>query len=416
MQSFRSRLRTKAVAKIGHSPWTYRLPSGGLPRLLSPILANVDHPPFIPKVTALAARQAAVEPAQRRAAMIREVQAIFAGKELARTAFQDRYGFARPPMATKMGDKWVIAIGNSIYKQTRDGGYNFVNALHDHALAFFGEAFIGAEEAKPFESRHPAIQWLDTVVAVDEQHYKENEGPRGYGVGAGAAWGRFSYDLYTIADNSELQASLRKRLLSGRDWQGARHELRVAALCVVAGFELKYEDESDGSRTHPEFVATDKRSGIRVAVEAKSRHRHGVQGFQGGKQIEPGETVEIRSLVLDAYKKATDLPLYVFVDTNLPPGDLDDRGKWMVEMEQTMNDLAHEGYTNPCPANAIFFTNDPSHYLGESKIGSAEDRLWIRNFTAELPRVAHPLDDIVARFMRAHDQRLAPPQDFVSFN
>jgi hypothetical protein len=372
-------------------------------------------PPFDEKAVALAARQAGHEMAQQRKRMIREVTAMFASKERERKAFQNKYGFARPPMATKMGDKWMIAIGGSIYKQTREGEYNFVNALHDHALNFFGDAYIDAEQVKPFEDRHPAIQWLDTAIAVDEEHSKKNDGPRKYGIGAGAAWGRFAYDLYTISDNSKLQASLRKRLLSGRDWQGARHELRVAALCVVAGFDLKYEDESDTSKTHPEFIATDRATGIQVAVEAKSRHRRGVQGFEGGKEVEPGARVEIRGLVLDAYKKATSLPLYVFVDTNLPPTAGDAWDKWMSELETTMNDLAYEGYTNPCPGNAIFFTNDPSHYVGGGKIGGEHDKLWIRNFVAELPRVAHPSDDMVERFMRAHDQRLAPPRGFVSF-
>ena len=372
-------------------------------------------PPFDQKAVALAAKQVGPEIARQRKRMIREVTEMFAGKERERKSFKDRYGFARPPMATKMGDKWVIAIGGSIYKQTREGEYNFVNALHDHALYFFGDAYIRTEQAKPFENRHPAIQWLDTAIAVDEKHSKKKEGPRGYGIGARAAWGRFAYDPYTISDNSKLQASLRKRLLSGNDWQGARHELRVAALCVVAGLDLKYEDETDTSKTHPEFIATDRATGIQVAVEAKSRHRKGVQGFKGGKVSGSGVRVEIRGLVLDAYKKATSVPLYVFVDTNLPPGDGDAWGKWMSELETTMNDLAREGYTNLCPANAIFFTNDPSHYVGEGKIGGENDKLWIRNFVSELPRVAHPSADMVVRFMRAHDQRLAPPRDFVSF-
>jgi len=330
-------------------------------------------------------------------------------------AFQEQYGFARPPVAAKLGDKWMMVIGSSVYRQTREGPYNFINVLHDHALEFFGEEFIDAEEAKPFDDRHPAIQWLDTLIAVDEEHYTTSSRPRPHGIGVGAAWTRFAYDLYTISDNSQLEARLRRRLLSGKDWQGARHELRVAALCIVAGFDLRYEDDSDGSRTHPEFIATDKRSGLQVAVEAKSRHRWGVQGFKGGKHVKPGDRVEIRGLVLDAYKKTSDLPLYVFVDTNLPPGGVDARGKWVEELNQTMNDLAAEGYTNPCPANIIFFSNDPSHYLGENKIGSPEDRLWILEFSAINPRVAHPSEDMIERFVRAHHQRLAPPQDFVSF-
>jgi len=348
--------------------------------------------------------------------MMREVRRQFAARDGQRQRFQERYGFARPPMATKMGDKWVIAIGSRIYKQTKEGGYNFVNALHDHALDFFGTKFVDQEEAKPFADRHPAMQWLFMAVERDLRLEREgNTDPRAKQTGAGAAWLRFAYDLYTIADNSNLQAGLRKRLFSGRDWQGARHELRVAALCVVAGFKLEFEDESDGTRTHPEFIATDKVSGLQVAVEAKSRHRFGVQGFTGGKQVPPGELVNIRDIVLDGYKKQTELPLYVFVDVNLPPCDDATWNRWMGELETSMMNLAHEGYTNPCPANAVFFSNDPSHYVADAGIGNLADRLWIRHFTAELPRVQHPPDDLVARFMKAHQQRLAPPADFVSF-
>lgn len=370
--------------------------------------------PFKQSPLTLAAREALSQSLLEREKLVREVRLRFAEKDGEHRRFQERYGFARPPMATKMGDKWLIAIGSRIYIQTKEGGYNFVNALLDHALEFFGSTFVDQEEAKPFASRHPAMQWLFMAVERDQRLELEgNSDPRARQTGAGAAWLRFAYDLYTIADNSKLQADLRRRLLSGLDWQGARHELRVAALCIVAGFDLEFEDESDGSRTHPEFIATDKTGGLQIAVEAKSRHRFGVQGFAGGKQVQPGEQVNIRAIVLDGYKKQTALPLYVFVDVNLPPSDDATWDRWMNELEASMMDLAHEGYTNPCPANAVFFSNDPSHYVGDGGIGNPADRLWIRHFTAELPRVAHPSGDIVERFMKAHQQRLAPPADFV---
>jgi len=373
-------------------------------------------PPFKYSALTLATREALEQRARERAQLVREVRRQFAAKANARRRFEERYGFARPPMATKMEDKWIIAIGAWIYKQTKEGDYNFVNALHDHALDFFGTTFVDQEEAKPVASRHPAMQWLFMAVERDERLKREgNTDPRARQTGAGAAWLRFAYDLYTIADNSELQAGLRRRLLSGQNWQGARHELRVAALCVVAGFDLAFEDDSDGSRTHPEFIATDKITGIQVAVEAKSRHRFGVQGFTGGKQVPPGERVNIRDIVLDGYKKQTPLPLYVFVDVNLPPCDDATSERWMEELETSMKDLSREGYADPCPANAVFFTNDPSHYVGDGGIGNRPDRLWIRPFTAEVPRVAHPTADLVQRFIKAHQQRLAPPADFVEF-
>jgi len=235
-------------------------------------------------------------------------------------------------------------------------------------------------------------------------------------IGAGAAWYRFAYDLYTIKNNSKLEARLRQRLLNGGDFQSARHELWVASLFVAANFEIEYEDESDNSKTHPEFIATDRETMLKIAVEAKSKHRKGVKGFRGGSDREPAEKVDVRGLILDAYQKNIDLPYYIFVDVNLPPYDKSYWDAWMNEIDSLMNDLTLEGYSDPCPANIIFFHNDPSHYLPESAIGNESDNLWITFYQSDTPKNPHPDIDINARVMKANQQRVAPPRDFVDFN
>jgi hypothetical protein len=221
------------------------------------------------------------------------------------------------------------------------------------------------------------------------------------------------YDLFTIRDNAKLHAEMRKRLLTANYFQGARHELAVAAMCVAAGFEIEYEDEKDGSTTHPEFIGTDRLTGKKIAVEAKSRHRKGVKAFTSGKDIPPGHEVGIRGLVTDAYQKETAYPLYVFVDVNLPaPADMSQYDRWQTEIGQTMADLDAEGYANPCAANTVFFTNDPSHYLACDEIGQEKDMLWFRQFPQLTPRVAHPTADMPERFFEAYKLRIAPPAYF----
>jgi hypothetical protein len=316
-----------------------------------------------------------------------------------------------------MGDKWFVVIGGAIYKQTQEGPYGFVNVIHDHALTFFGTPFLEGEEAKPFKERHPAIQWMQTYVEHSQRLRNEgNSDPKAEQIGSGGAWFRFAYDLFTIGDNAKLEERLKERLLNPRFFQAARHELRVAALCVVAGFDLQFEDEQDNSRRHPEFIATDKFSSIKIAVEVKSRHRRGVQGFESGRDIKPGDHVDIRQPVTEAYKKDSTLPFYVFVDTNLPPvADDSVWERWMFEIDKTMSDLQAEGYADPCPANIVFFSNDPSHYLAEEQIGNDGDHLWIKHYTAMSPLVPHPDSNMAERFMKAHEQRLAPPADFPDF-
>jgi hypothetical protein len=47
--------------------------------------------------------------------------------------------------------------------------------IHDYALLFFGVPYLEADEAKPFDQRHPALQWMqircnsrDDPAAIDE--------------------------------------------------------------------------------------------------------------------------------------------------------------------------------------------------------------------------------------------------------
>lgn len=342
---------------------------------------------------------------------------IFREREEDARGFVEQYGHARLPMATKFNDKMMVAIGNSIYGQTREGDYTFLDAIHDHALHLFGEPMLEAEEKKPFNDRHPALQWMHTYV---EHHNKlRSEGnidPRASQIGAGAAWYRFAYDLYTIQDNAKLEAILKKRLLNPDSFQGARHELWVAALSVGAGFELQFEDETDNSKTHPEFIGTDKNTNDRIAVEAKSRRRNGAYGFASGKDTLLGSIVDVRQLILDAYKKKAEFPFYIFIDVNLPAAKTEIYNGWLAEIEQTMADLEKEGYTSPSPANAVFFVNDPSHYLRDEQIGNQEDSLWIKPFRAAQSTTAHPELDVLDRFMKSWRQRAVPPKDFPNFH
>lgn len=342
---------------------------------------------------------------------------IFQKKEKEKQLFEEKYGHARPPISVKMDGKVLSVVGGSIYMQTREGRYTFLHLLHDHALLFFGTDYLEQEEGKPLELRHPAIQWMQAYVDhSQETNLSFDRIASGSQIGASAAWGRFAYDLFTIRDNVRLESRLKKRLLTIKDFQSARHELWVAALCVAAGFDIEFEDESDNSNKHPEFIAIDRKSSIRIAVEAKSRHRRGIKGFSSGSETKIGERVDIRGIVLDAYKKSGDIPLYVFIDVNLPPVSRDDFSRWLGEIDSTMNDLATEGYADPCPANIVFFNNDPSHFLADSPIGNESDDLWIKYYEAKNPKIDHPNGDICGRLLKAHQQRVSPPADFPMFD
>ena len=343
---------------------------------------------------------------RRKVLAIRKAKEIFRQKDKNKQIFIENFGHIRVPQMLKMPEGVITAIGGSIYKQSRPGDYNFLDAVHDHALLFFGDSYLEEQEKKPLISRHPALQWMYKYV-------EQTQSDAVIQSGAGAAWYRFAYDLYTIKDNAKLEKIMKERLLDVYHFQGARHELWTAALFITANFDIEFEDEVNNKQKHPEFIATDRETLTKIAVEAKSRHRRGIKGFSKGSYKLPGEEVGVRGLLTDAYKKVSNIPLYVVVDVNLPP-ETEEHGleAWLLEMDNLMNDLAEEGYADPCPANAIFFHNDPSHYLTDDQIGNELERLWINHYVSVSPQIPNAFTTVIKdRILKAHKQRLHPPLD-----
>ncbi len=343
---------------------------------------------------------------RRKFLAVRKAKEIFKQKDESRNKFVEQFGNIRIPQMLEMPDGVITSLEGSLYKQARPGHYTFLHAVHDHALLFFGEKYLEEQEEKPLQSRHPALQWMYTFV-------KQTQTNNATRIGAGAAWYRFAYDLYTIRDNANLEKIMKERLLDTNKFQSARHELWTAALFITANFEIEFEDEVDNSRKHPEFIATDRETKAKIAVEAKSRHRRGIKGFSTGSHKPPGEEVGVRGLVVGAYEKISNLPLYVVVDVNLPQQTQHrDFERWLLELDNMMNDLAAEGYADPCPANAIFFCNDPSHYLINEQIGTEFDSLWIKDYVATIPRTPDNFTSVICdRIMKAHKQRVHPPEN-----
>ena len=136
------------------------------------------------------------------------------------------------------------------------------------------------------------------------------------------------------------------------------------ALLLGQQLAQAFEDESDISRKHTEFLAT-HHSGIRIAVEAKSRHRDGVLGYKAPPRRSSQDqlsTVSVEGLIRKALTKNPDAPYFIFIDVNLPYSDGQlSMQPWVKEMTETVDKIYRDWPSGTFPANAIFFCNDPTY-------------------------------------------------------
>ncbi len=184
-------------------------------------------------------------------------------------------------------------------------------------------------------------------------------------IGANAAYMHLSYNLYLLAHNVELQRRLVNRLMNMDQFHGAYYETSVFGALIKAGFSIELEDESDGSSSHCECVATYKLSGEKYTVEAKARGVEGLLG-KGPHQGSPADgEVKIFNKLRDALGKESDYNRIVFIDTNVP--HTKDGLDWEPWMEKVLADLRNfEGtmlvWGEEAPPAYVFITNYPYHH------------------------------------------------------
>lgn len=251
--------------------------------------------------------------------------------DLAVTQEQERervtqFGHVNDVIAADWSDHKWVAVGNRLF--CSKDWKTFFDFLLYYIKSKIPQGWYEAQLLRDLEFRHPVALWYWRLCEFQQRNRTPNADGLFEGVpdGPSMAFVVLAYDLYVIEHHGKLQEQLLDRILRDDSFQGARYELSVAATMIRAGFDLEMEDETDQSKKHPEFIATHRKLGTRIAVEAKSKHRKGVLGYAAGKHPPTVEgasphklAAEVCGLVQQALPKAKDLPIYVFVDLNLPP-------------------------------------------------------------------------------------------------
>lgn len=292
-----------------------------------------------------------------------------------------RYGQVRPEIAFEFHGYRFVAIGGKLIYMPA----NRCNFLSDVLIAYvpqlFRKEWFDQEIAKPRDERHPAMQWRVKGMNYMTSQPKLPDGT--YAVqftGPLMAYMTFAYDLYVVDHNSRLDQRLIERLKRADQFQGARHELFAEATCLRAGFEIAHEDESDRSTRHAEFTATHKATGVKVSVEAKSKHRAGVLGQPGQREPEDSLNLRFGKLLNLAIAKSTPHPFVVFLDMNMPfqaaQRLLAPRSPIPTHplIHGTLDRIRAE-HNGKDPINLLLITNQPQHYTKDGEL--AQRAHWL---------------------------------------
>lgn len=231
--------------------------------------------------------------------------------EARRVEVERQFGKGRPPLAFESHGFKIVAVGNEIHWSEK--WKTFPDFLMEYFKKVLGPEWGKAQLARDRKNWSPIFEWYaqtceyQKTVLIDGQPHEVAM----TGAACGTMW--LAYGLYLLRHNVEIQTRLLQRLRSDDPVQifGAMQEVLVASALIRAGFELKLEDETDGSRTHVEFIATSKETGKSFSVEIKVCDPGRLSGQQSSSRT-------VRQLSR-ALSKQADHPRLVWIDLNRPP-------------------------------------------------------------------------------------------------
>ena len=214
----------------------------------------------------------------------------------------------------------------------------------------------------------------------------------------------FGYDLYWLQLVHRLPESLIDRLKEFHKFQGARYEILVAAVFTRAGFEIEWIDDTKASDKHPEFIATHKRTGKTVGVEAKSRRRPGPINFPGTVTPETHLKGDVFDLYDEAIQQAPEgeVPFLICIDPNVrdsPEKGLSsysdipvDTVPWMKEIRDRLLEIWNAA-TEPTPESAVLITNFAFYYGDNDSPSPAGMGAFFPSLNPRVPILGDPMVD-----------------------
>lgn len=339
-----------------------------------------------------------------------EVLAALRRHQAEQRLHEEKHGAIKEIITAEMGEWRFVASGRTLaYSKSWKV---FPDFLNNHLHDLLGKEWGLAQIKLPLDDQHPAVQWR-TINAL--AHYGKPPDDNGLyrsDTGTTNAWFRLAYDLYLVEHNAELQRKLLRRLRNPVTFQGARFEAAVAAMMLASGYDLRYSEEK-GPGKHPEFYATQRKTGAVLAVEAKSRHRHGILGF-GGKveAIEP-ESFDIDTLLRDAVAKDTKEPLLIFIEVNVPTLlSVETQERVYQELETAWKAVQERAWPDGFPSVGVVFYNDAAPWYLSESLPKNESSIWALALWPKASRHEFDAKSLLERIGQGCLQRSNIPHEF----
>ena len=282
----------------------------------------------------------------------------------------------RPVPSVMFQNMRVRFVGSRVY--FRPSKETFQEFLIYVLQSTLGKEWHDVQRTLPFAEQHQIFKWFRPLTTFkkslinnprfrDGQHYGDLPTGEVFAVTA------LAYDLFYLLQIGPLPDDLLTRLKDRNEFQGARYEIAVAAILVRAGCIPTFLHEK--SRSHHDINAKDLKTGIVIAVEAKSRHRPGALGFPGEPDLDRAIRGDVERLINEALEQNPgDRPFMIFVDLNSPHNrELPIQQRpWYQDVWTSMQSLKKATPDDPDEFNSIFLTNFSYHWQGSEKATGGE--------------------------------------------
>jgi hypothetical protein len=272
-------------------------------------------------------------------------------------------GRVPPPVSIQVDElRLVLGAGMQIWMPFN---HPFDPYLEEFMKLRMGAKWGTEEIARPWQSRHPLLQWYEAFCREHNANLLGNgQASTWEASGFGSAYLWTAWDLWTLAQVGSLPDEKVARLKIKRQFQGTRYELYVAAAFARAGFHVDWIDETDPTRKHSDFVATHTATGHKYSVEVKSRHRPGVLGQSRLRDTASETAIEIQHLLKDALSKSADFPRIVVLDLNASLKQTQAE-EWQPLVAAVRDQVMALQRSITSKSALLLITNRPDHYHGE---------------------------------------------------